>query len=140
MSDDPRVQELLEELLGSGSTPEEVCRTCPELLPRVRAGWQRLRAVEAQVGVLFPGSTFVAGALPVLPTTDLPRIPGYEVREVLGRGGMGVVYKACHLGLNRPVALKMLLVGACARPEERARFLREAQAVAGLRHPNIVQV
>ena len=59
---------------------------------------------------------------------------------MLGRGGMGVVYKARHLRLNRPVALKMILAGAYAGPEERERFLREAEAVAGLRHPNIVQI
>ena len=62
------------------------------------------------------------------------------MEAVLGRGGMGVVYKARHLRLNRPVALKMLLAGAYAGPAERERFLREAEAVAGLRHPNIVQV
>jgi serine/threonine-protein kinase len=72
--------------------------------------------------------------------TNLPRIRGHEVQQVLGHGGMGVVYKAWHLRLNRPVALKMLLAGPYARPEELERFLREAEAVAGLRHPNIVQV
>ena len=71
---------------------------------------------------------------------DLPRIPGYEVEALLGRGGMGVVYKARHRRLNRPVALKMLLAGAYAGPTERARFQREAEAVASLRHANIVQV
>jgi Protein kinase domain len=70
----------------------------------------------------------------------LPRIPGYEVQGLLGHGGMGVVYKAWHRRLGRPVALKMLRAGAYARPEERERFLREAEAVAGLRHANIVQV
>src|SRR5260370_18866597 len=59
---------------------------------------------------------------------------------ILGRGGMGVVYKARHLRLNRIVALKMLLAGAYAAPPELARFQREAEAVAGLRHANIVQV
>src|SRR5438477_6616941 len=93
MTDDPRVEELLEELLDSGGTPEEVCRACPELLPQVRAGWQRLRAVEAQLGALFPESTSPDGAgPPAPPTTDLPRIRGYDVQGVLGRGGMGVVY------------------------------------------------
>ena len=58
----------------------------------------------------------------------------------LGRGGMGIVYKARHLRLNRFVALKMLITGAYAGPRERARFQREAEAVAGLRHANIVQV
>ena len=59
---------------------------------------------------------------------------------MLGRGGMGVVYKARHLRLNRIVALKMLQAGAYAGSHERARFQREAEVVASLRHPNIVQV
>src|SRR5258705_216393 len=71
---------------------------------------------------------------------ELPRIRGYEAREVLGRGGMGIVYKAWHLRLQRPVAVKMLLAGAYAQPHELERFLREAETVAGLRHANIVQV
>jgi tetratricopeptide (TPR) repeat protein len=62
------------------------------------------------------------------------------VEAVLGRGGMGVVYRARHLKLNRPVALKMILAGAYASPPDRARFQREAEAVAALRHPNLVQV
>ena len=52
----------------------------------------------------------------------LPQIPGYEVEAVLGQGGMGIVYKARHLRLNRSVALKMLLPGAHASPEFRQRF------------------
>src|SRR5262249_18715323 len=141
MPDDPRVAQLLEELLDSDQTPEEVCRAYPELLTQVRAGWQRLRAIDAELGALFPPSTFVDGASPLpLPTSELPQIPGYDVQEVLGRGGMGVVYKAWHMRLNRPVALKMLLAGPYAAPEERARFLQEAEAVAGLCHANIVQV
>src|SRR5262245_30114614 len=146
MRDDPRVEALLEELLDSGGTPEQVCRGCPDLVPQVRAGWQRLRAVEAELGEFFPESTDDAISAshadqPTAPPTgDLPRIPGYDVQEVLGLGGMGVVYKARHLRLNRAVALKMLLVGAYARPEELTRFLREAEAVAGLRHANIVQI
>src|SRR5262249_7522125 len=71
---------------------------------------------------------------------DLPQVPGYRVEALLGRGGMGVVYRAWHLRLNRAVALKMLLAGPGARPEELARFQREAQALAALRHPNVVQV
>src|SRR5262249_7580589 len=71
---------------------------------------------------------------------ELPEIPGYQVEALLGRGGMGAVYKARHLRLNRFVALKMLLAGAYAGPHERARFQREAEAVASLRHTHIVQV
>ena len=67
-------------------------------------------------------------------------VPGYEVLGELGRGGMGVVYKARQVSLNRLVALKMVLRAGHASEEERARFRREAEAVAALRHPNVVQV
>ena len=80
MPDNPRVEQLLEELLESGATPEEVCRTCPELLPQVRARWQRLRALRAEIGALFPPSPVPGGATPPPLPTDLPRIRGYEVQ------------------------------------------------------------
>ena len=68
-------------------------------------------------------------------------MPGYRVLGRLGRGGMGVVYKAIHLALNRPVALKMLGRNAYELdPETPARFRKEAEALASLRHPNIVPV
>jgi WD40 repeat protein/serine/threonine protein kinase/tetratricopeptide (TPR) repeat protein len=69
-----------------------------------------------------------------------PDVPGYEILGTLGRGGMGIVYKARQLSLKRVVALKMIRAGADAGPEERVRFRSEAEAVARLQHPNIVQV
>jgi serine/threonine-protein kinase len=143
MNDEPLVQRLLDEILDSDRTPEEVCRDCPELLTKVRKRWLQMRRVNAELEALFPTPApdqESAVAIPRQPSADLPHIPGYEVETVLGHGGMGVVYKARHKLLNRLVALKMLLAGAYTGPTERERFLREAEAVAGLRHPNIVQV
>jgi tetratricopeptide (TPR) repeat protein len=67
-------------------------------------------------------------------------IPGYEVLGILGRGGMGLVYKARDVGLKRVVALKMILAGSHASPVAIARFRTEAEAVARLQHPNIIQI
>lgn len=70
----------------------------------------------------------------------LPEIPGYELLGEIGRGGMGVVYRARHVRLGRLVALKLLRGAALPDAEQRERFDREAQAVARLQHPHIVQI
>lgn len=142
MTDNPRLQRLLDELLDSQATPEEVCASCPELLPEVRRRWGKIRRVQADLDALFPASSEHGTSPRAVPPAGPapPEIPGYNVEGVLGRGGMAVVYRAWHQRLHRPVALKMLLAGAHAQPAERERFEREAEAVAALRHPNIVPV
>ena len=72
--------------------------------------------------------------------TTGPTVSGYLILGELGRGGMGVVYRARQVLLNRPCVLKMILSGAHASVDATVRFLAEAEAVACLQHPNIVQI
>lgn len=89
-------------------------------------------------------STLSGKHLHLPPTPSLLKLPArlgsYEVLAELGRGAMGIVYQARHSKLQRVVALKMLLGGEFAREENRSRFRAEAEAVARLQHPNIIQI
>jgi Flp pilus assembly protein TadD/predicted Ser/Thr protein kinase len=135
------IRQLVRTAIESGLTPEDVCHDRPDLLADVRQLWLRARAVEEELNALFPASVDAKGDAPADTLEPAPpRIPGYEILHVVGRGGMGVVYKAKHLSLNRIVALKVPLAGAFATPTERQRHMREARAVAALGHPNIITV
>jgi WD40 repeat protein len=111
------------------------------------ARFPRLEAARLGRAVtVVTGASAVAGtiadnsAAPRESVVERPEVAGYEILHVLGRGGMGVVYQARHVKLNRTVALKMILAGGHAQPGEVARFRTEAAAVARLQHPHIVQI
>ena len=142
MAGERDLRDLLEAILDTGKSPEEVCPDDAELLAEVKARLEYVRRLEAKLDVLLPSSAGSdAGPAAARPwTAQPPHLSGYEVQDELGRGGMGVVYRAWDQRLHRPVAIKMLLAGDFARPDERERFEREAEAAAGLRHANIVQV
>ncbi len=136
MNDEARVLELVELALSTERSPEEICATQPELLSEVQRRLRRCLLVDAELDAIFPRSV-------EYPASDAPiplAIPGYEIDSVIGRGGMGIVYKARQLALGRTVAIKTLLAGDFASSSQRVRFLREAEAVAGLSNPAIVQI
>ncbi|HYV37739.1 MAG TPA: serine/threonine-protein kinase, partial [Gemmataceae bacterium] len=87
----------------------------------------------------FPGHEAVVVGLR-FSLNRLPQVPGHEVREEVGRGGMGVVYKAWQSKASRMVALKCVLAGEIAPPDANDRFAAEARAAAGLDHPHIVPI
>jgi hypothetical protein len=130
---------LLREQLGEQPDIAEYQLRFPDLAPLLQ------RQAEVHLAFTGPGQegpapTFV-GRQPRFPEDDSPpKVPGYEVLDVLGRGGMGVVYRARQLSLGRLVALKVVRLRAGHGPEALERFRREAVLTAGLSHPGIVTI
>ena len=121
---------------GHGIAP----RARPEDRPRAHARPSRPSApprLRPDDRPPVPTPTPPAPAVPPSERTNrvVPAIAGYEILGELGRGGMGVVYQARQVRLNRPCVLKMILAGAHAGAEAVVRFLAEAEAVARLQHP-----
>ncbi|QEH37686.1 Serine/threonine-protein kinase PknB [Aquisphaera giovannonii] len=131
---------LLREEAGEVPLLEEYIAEFPGLAPELRLQFEVEDAIrggrlnDAEDEPTLADRSVVRSALP------RPVIPGYEILEELGRGGMGVVHRARQLRLNRIVAIKTILAGDHATPQAAARFLAEAEAVARLQHPNIVQI
>src|SRR5262245_31929705 len=132
VGDCPTCQSALEGLTGGGVQPKRrdtASASRTDFLDRLKA-----------IPVSLSGRLGARGRPAFLANGVLPSIPGYETLSELGRGGIGVVYLARQRSLNRLVALKVLRSGPHANAEERERFHHEAEAVARLRHPSIVNV
>lgn len=147
MAGDPRVLELLEEMLGEGKSPEEVCRVCPELLPEVRERWKDFQLIDEAVGDLLPGLRTPAGnpqqppKRNTVPAGEMPvQLMQYRILDRLGTGGMGDVYLAEHTLLGRRCAVKVIRSRPSGEERGLQRFEREVRAIATLTHPNTVQV
>ncbi|MEX2173175.1 MAG: serine/threonine-protein kinase [Pirellulaceae bacterium] len=129
---------------GEAIDLEEECRRYPPLAQELRELWGVIavaRVAGSNSAVVAP--TIAAGSHGDFPsgTLSLPaRFGDYELRQEVGRGGMGVVYRAQQGSLGREVAVKMILRGQLASQADRERFEAEAQAAAKLDHPGIVPV
>ena len=143
MSDQLRDDATLSPDPPSSPSPSTLPPTIPGDVSSAAVVFRPTAAVSAEDPPASPTTHLTAGELPPVigrPLGNFPIVPGYEILREIGRGGMGVVYQALQTKLNRPVALKMILAGAHAGPIHLARFQIEAETLAGLQHPNIVQL
>jgi serine/threonine-protein kinase len=129
---------VVREECGEQPDPEDYLHRFPQWTEELRRQLHVHQAIAAAGATVHEGATSTPGASPA--PVALPAVPGFEILGELGRGGMGVVYRARQVSLNRIVALKMILAGGYAGAEERVRFLAEAEAVAAVRHTGIVQI
>jgi tetratricopeptide (TPR) repeat protein len=128
-------------LSGPGLAPARLASALSEAIPPEPAGEAEAFFEQVKQRVLSTGSDERRESRPgTNQGAGLPEVPGYEILGELGRGAVGVVYRARHRELNRLVALKMILAGPHLSPEARRRFKLEGQAIARMKHPNIVQV
>lgn len=131
------VDEFLERRhAGENLTPEQFATEHPDVAEELRPYLPGLPLIDEACGL--GGDATVGGPTPT--TTELPVIKGYKPTEQIGRGGMGVVYKALQLSTKRVVALKVILSGPFASPSALRRFEREVELAARLQHPGIVRV
>ncbi len=94
----------------------------------------------AATGTFDPAAAPQSSGPKSLSKRPLPTVPGYVIHGILGRGGMGVVYRATQVGRGRQVALQRVLAAGHASAAQLERFAVEARAVAHVRHPNIIQI
>jgi serine/threonine protein kinase len=127
--------------LGGPPPPADPSHGCPAPAdaPTARL-WRHELVLRPGERPVKSGSAFDITFPPWPASHTTPAVPGYELLGELGRGGMGVVFKARQVKLNRLVALKMIHGGELSDPDTLARFRTEAEAVARLQHPNIVQI
>lgn len=138
---DEHVLALVDEFLerreaGEKLTPERFVAEHPEAAEELQPYLAGLSLIDKACSL---GSANAVGETP-FGEAKLPAIEGFELVEEIGRGGMGVVYKALQVSTKRFVALKVMLAGPFASASARRRFEREVELAARLKHPNIVSV